>query len=61
MKAIKFLPLLLLFLVGSCSSIRVTSDYDTATDFTNYKTFAFYKKGIDKVDISDLDKNLFST
>ena len=56
MKAIKFLPLILLFIVGSCSSVRVTSDYDTATDFTKYKTFAFYKKGIDKVDISDLDK-----
>lgn len=56
MKAIKLLPLVLLFLIASCSSIRVTSDYDTATDFTKYKTFAFYKKGIDKVEISDLDK-----
>ncbi|REE80341.1 uncharacterized protein DUF4136 [Lutibacter oceani] len=56
MKAIKLLPLALLFLVASCSSVRVTSDYDTATDFSNYKTFAFYKKGIDKVEISDLDK-----
>ena len=56
MKAVKFLPLILLFVVGSCSSVRVTSDYDTATDFTKYKTFAFFKKGIDKVDISDLDK-----
>jgi len=56
MKAIKLLPLALLFLLASCSSVRVTADYDTATDFTKYKTFAFYKKGIDKVDISDLDK-----
>jgi hypothetical protein len=56
MKAIKLLPLALLFLVASCSSIRVSSDYDTSTDFSKYKTFAFYKKGIDKVDISDLDK-----
>jgi len=56
MKAIKLLPLILLFLVASCSSIRVTSDYDTKTDFSKYKTFAFYKKGIDKVEISDLDK-----
>lgn len=56
MKVIKLLPLLLLFLVASCSSIRVTTDYDTNTDFSKYKTFAFYKKGIDKVDISDLDK-----
>ena len=56
MKAIKLLPLALLFLLASCSSVRVTSDYDTSTDFSKYKTFAFYKKGIDKVDISDLDK-----
>ena len=56
MKAIKLLPLALLFLVASCSSVRVTSDYDTSTDFSKYKTFAFYKKGIDKVEISDLDK-----
>lgn len=56
MKAFKLLPLVLLFLVASCSSVKVTSDYDTTTDFTKYKTFAFYKKGIDKVDISDLDK-----
>ena len=51
MKAIKFLPLLLLFLVASCSSIKVSADYDTKTDFSKYKTFAFYKKGIDKVEI----------
>ncbi len=56
MKFIKILPLVLLFMVGSCSSVRVTSDYDTSTDFSNYKTFAFYKKGIDKAEISDLDK-----
>jgi len=56
MKFIKILPLALLFMVGSCSSIRVTSDYNTSTDFSKYKTFAFYKKGIDKAEISDLDK-----
>lgn len=56
MKAIKLLSLVLLFIVASCSSVRVTSDYDTSTDFSKYKTFAFYKKGIDKAEISDLDK-----
>lgn len=56
MKLNKFLPLLLLFLLVSCTSVRVTTDYDTQADFNKYKTFAFYKKGIDKVDISDLDK-----
>lgn len=55
MKTLKFLPLLLLFLT-SCSSVRVASDYDKNVDFTQYKTFAFFKTGIDKVEISDLDK-----
>lgn len=50
-----FLPLLMLVVV-SCSSVRVTSDYDTKVNFNNYKTFAFYKPGIDKAEISDLDK-----
>ena len=56
MKTLKFLPLMLLFLVASCSTVRVTTDYDTNADFSKYKTFAFYKKGIDKVELSDLDK-----
>ncbi len=51
-----FLPLLLLLVFASCSSVRVTSDYDTKANFMKYKTFAFYKPGIDKADISDLDK-----
>ena len=56
MKAIKILPLLLLFAVASCSSIRVYSDYDKKVDFAQYKTYAYYKNGIDKAEISDLDK-----
>lgn len=48
--------LVMTFTVISCASVRVTSDYDTKTDFSTYKTFAFYKKGIDKAPISDLDK-----
>lgn len=55
MKKIVFIPLLLLFFI-SCSSVRVNSDYDKKIDFTLYKTYAFYKAGIDKVEISDLDK-----
>ncbi|MEH6408011.1 MAG: DUF4136 domain-containing protein [Leeuwenhoekiella sp.] len=57
MKAIKLL--LLILTVGSlssCSSVRVATDYDQNTDFNNYKTFAFFKPGIDKAEISDLDK-----
>lgn len=56
MKTIKILPVLLLFVLASCSSVRVNSDYDKSVDFSNYKTFAYQKSGIDKVEISDLDK-----
>ena len=40
----------------SCSSIDVAVDYDTQANFDNYKTYAFFKPGIDKAKISDLDK-----
>ncbi len=43
-------------LLASCSSVRVISDYDTKADFGTFKTYAFYKTGIDKAQISDLDK-----
>ena len=56
MKAFKLLTITIAILLTSCASVRVTSDYDTQAKFDNYKTFAFYKPGIDKVEISDLDK-----
>jgi hypothetical protein len=57
MKAIKLLPVLLLFLLSSCgSSVRVYSDYDKNVDFSKYKTYAFHKAGIDKAEISEMDK-----
>ncbi|WP_297332064.1 DUF4136 domain-containing protein [Flavobacterium sp.] len=57
MKIIKLLSVLFITaLVSSCSSIRVASDYDDAADFSRYKTYAFFKEGIDKAEISDLDK-----
>lgn len=56
-KAITLLPILAaMMLLASCSTVRVASDYDQSTDFNEYKTFAFYKPGIDKAEISDLDK-----
>lgn len=56
-KSFKYLTLLLLLVVVSaCSSVRVASDYDKKANFKDYKTFAFYKPGIDKAEISDLDK-----
>ncbi len=48
--------LALVIVISSCSSVRVASDYDQKTDFNSYKTFAFFKTGIDKAEISDLDK-----
>jgi len=48
--------LLLLVVTTSCSSVRVTSDYDKQANFNDFKTFAFYKTGIDKAEINDLDK-----
>jgi hypothetical protein len=56
MKTIKLLPLLLVFLLTSCITVRVNNDYDKTVDFSQFKTYAFYKNGIDKVEISDLDK-----
>ena len=56
MKNFKFLPLLLLFMITSCSSVRVNQDYDKNVSFDGYKTYAYHKSGIDKVEISDLDK-----
>lgn len=57
MKAIKTIPILLLFILSSCgSSIDVYSDFDKSADFSQYRTYAFHKKSIDKVQISELDK-----
>jgi len=56
MKKVKLFILVFIFGLTSCSTVRVITDYDAKTDFTSYKTFAFYKKGIDKAKISDLDK-----
>jgi len=56
MKTVKFLPVLLLFVLASCSSVRVNSDYDKKANFGSYKTYAYLKSAVDKVAISDLDK-----
>lgn len=43
-------------LMSACSSVKVVTDYDPQATFSDYKTFAFYKPGIDKAELSDLDK-----
>ena len=56
-KLLKFSPILVLaILLSSCSSVRVAADYDREANFDQYKTFAFFKPGIDKAEISDIDK-----
>lgn len=55
----KTLLLTSLIILSSCSSVKVATDYDAKVDFNKYKTFAFYKKGIDQAEISDLDKKKF--
>jgi len=56
MKFLKLTFVLLLFIFASCSSVRVVSDYDREANFESYNSFAFFKPGIDKAQISDLDK-----
>mgnify|MGYP005990301995 CR=1 FL=1 len=51
-----FLLLVLSIFVSSCSTVKVATDYDSEVNFNQYKSYAFYKPGIDKADISDLDK-----
>ena len=43
-------------IISSCSSIRVSSDFNEDINFTEFKTYAFSKSGIDKVEINDIDK-----
>ncbi|WP_159021657.1 DUF4136 domain-containing protein [Formosa sp. L2A11] len=56
-RLLKFVPIFVLLIVASsCNSIKVASDYDKTTTFDQYKTYAFYKTGIDKAEINDIDK-----
>lgn len=52
--------LLAFFIMGviltSCNTVRVTYDFDRATDFNTYKTYNYHTKGIDKLELNDLDK-----
>lgn len=62
MKAVKFLPLaFLLLFIASCSSVKVTTDYDKSVNFAQYKTYAFLKEGVDNLKINDIDKKRILT
>ncbi len=56
MKFFSLLSLILIITFTSCTTVRVASDYDKQANFDTYKSFAFYKPGIDKAEINDLDK-----
>lgn len=56
MKTLKLVTLLGIFFLISCSSVRVNADYDKKANFSGYKSYAYFKSGIDKAEISDLDK-----
>ncbi|MDO4229209.1 MAG: DUF4136 domain-containing protein [Capnocytophaga sp.] len=43
-------------MLTSCASVLVSVDYDRQADFSAYKSYAFFKEGVDAAPISDLDK-----
>ena len=50
------LTLVSFVLITSCRTVDVVADYDDRANFNSYKSYAFYKTGIDRAQISDLDK-----
>jgi len=58
MKTLKsiILALLLTSIVTSCSTTKIT--YDKNVDFSRYKTYAFYKKGLDALRIPPKKKKI---
>ena len=54
-KTLLMLYTVVLALTG-CSSLRTASDYDKNVDFSTYKTYNFYDKGIERVRLNNLDK-----
>ena len=53
----KIFPFIIaLIFLTDCQSVRVVTDYDKVAPFKSYKTFGFHKEGVDRSEISDLDK-----
>ena len=55
MRSLIFLAFFSIFFI-SCSSVKVLTDFDSSANFSKYKSFAFSKDQIKKIEISDLDK-----
>lgn len=43
-------------LLTSCTTVRVSSDFDKAANFQQYQTYAFHAKGLADIKMNDLDK-----
>lgn len=58
MKTVKNLVMVLLVGVvfTGCSTLNTVSDYDKNVDFSQYKTYGFYDKGLEKLRLNNLDK-----
>lgn len=57
MKNISILfALLFAFILTSCGTVNVATDFDKSANFNEYKTYSFHQKGLDKLSINDLDK-----
>jgi hypothetical protein len=51
-----FYLLIIAFFAASCSSIKVTSDYDKTAGFASYKTYAYTEEAM-SLPLDDLNKN----
>ncbi|MBA6155615.1 DUF4136 domain-containing protein [Tenacibaculum sp. S7007] len=57
----KYLKILFLFVLMSCSSTKVVYDYDSKMDFTTYKTFNYFEdvgKGLNELDVKRITNEL---
>ncbi|GAA0747312.1 DUF4136 domain-containing protein [Gaetbulibacter jejuensis] len=53
----RYLSLIVVLFLVSCAPIRVNYDYETATDFTTYKTYNYYaniQSGLNELDTNRL-------
>lgn len=48
--------LIVVVLLSACTSLRVASDFDKEVNFNSYKTYNFYEKGLEKLEVNGLDK-----
>jgi len=48
--------LMVAVLLSACTSLRVASDFDKEVNFKNYKTYNFYEKGLEKLEVNGIDK-----